>query len=106
MSGRSTRRHGGARRKATQPRWADLRSILHEPQALERSHIVLIYSSQLLYTYAPPLQSLFETEGVPLGVWPWRFLGGLIFFLVVEAEKAIIRATRSRAPTLGASAPA
>ncbi len=46
---------------------------------------------QLLYTYAPPLQSLFETEGVPLGVWPWLFLGGLIFFLVVEAEKAIIR---------------
>ena len=61
---------------------------------------------QLLYTYAPPLQSLFETEGVPLGVWPWLFLGGLIFFLVVEAEKAIIRATRSRAPPLEASAPA
>ncbi len=61
---------------------------------------------QLLYTYAPPLQSLFETEGVPLGVWPWLFLGGLIFFLVVEAEKAIIRAMRSRAPTLEASAPA
>ena len=61
---------------------------------------------QLLYTYAPPLQSLFETEGVPLGVWPWLFLGGLIFFLVVEAEKAIIRAMRSRAPTLEAAAPA
>ena len=29
---------------------------------------------------------------------------GLIFFLVVEAEEAIIRATRSRAPTLEASA--
>ena len=48
---------------------------------------------QLLYTYAPPLQHLFETEGVPLRVWPWLFLGGLIFFLVVEAEKAIIRAS-------------
>ena len=51
---------------------------------------------QLLYTYAPPLQSVFETEGLPLGVWPWLFLGGLIFFFVVEIEKAIIRATRSR----------
>ena len=51
---------------------------------------------QLLYTYAPPLQRVFETEGIPLHVWPWLILGGLIFFLVVEAEKAIIRATRSR----------
>jgi len=51
---------------------------------------------QLLYTYAPPLQSVFETEALPLGVWPWLFLGGLIFFFVVEIEKSIIRATRSR----------
>jgi magnesium-transporting ATPase (P-type) len=51
---------------------------------------------QLLYTYAPPLQSVFETEALPLGVWPWLFLGGMIFFFVVEIEKAIIRATRSR----------
>jgi calcium-translocating P-type ATPase len=61
---------------------------------------------QLLYTYAPPLQYLFETEGVPLRVWPWLFLGGLIFFLVVEAEKAIIRAMRSREPAPEAVAPA
>jgi calcium-translocating P-type ATPase len=61
---------------------------------------------QLLYTYAPPLQYLFETEGVPLRVWPWLFLGGLIFFLVVEAEKAIIRAFGSRRPAVEAPAPA
>ena len=58
---------------------------------------------QLLYTYAPPLQSLFETEGVPLRVWPWLFLGGLTFFLVVEAEKAIIRATGARKPVAEAA---
>jgi magnesium-transporting ATPase (P-type) len=58
---------------------------------------------QLLYTYAPPLQYLFETEGVPFGVWPWLFLGGLIFFLVVEIEKAIIRALRSRQSALEAA---
>ena len=43
---------------------------------------------------------------MPLRVWPWLFLGGLIFFLVVEAEKAIIRATGSRQPAVEAPAPA
>jgi magnesium-transporting ATPase (P-type) len=58
---------------------------------------------QLLYTYAPPLQHVFETEALPLGVWPWLFLGGLVFFLVVEIEKAIIRAMRSREPAVEAA---
>jgi calcium-translocating P-type ATPase len=59
---------------------------------------------QLVYTYAPPFEDLFETEGIPLHVWPWLFLGGLIFFLVVEVEKAIIRAMRSRTPPAEATA--
>jgi magnesium-transporting ATPase (P-type) len=50
---------------------------------------------QLLFTYAPPLQRLFDTEAIPLWVWPWLFLGGLVFFLVVEAEKFIIRSSGS-----------
>jgi magnesium-transporting ATPase (P-type) len=50
---------------------------------------------QLLFTYAPPLQQLFGNEAVPLGVWPWLFAGGIVFFLVVEAEKLIIRSTNS-----------
>src|SRR4029077_1917125 len=41
---------------------------------------------QLLFTYAPPLQRLFDNEAVPLRVWPWLFVGGLVFFLVVELE--------------------
>jgi magnesium-transporting ATPase (P-type) len=49
---------------------------------------------QLLFTYAPPLQELFETEAIPLRVWPWLFAAGLVFFLVVETEKLIIRASR------------
>jgi RND family efflux transporter MFP subunit len=49
---------------------------------------------QLLFTYAPPLQRLFGTEAVPLNVWPWLFLGGFLFFFVVEAEKFIIRLRR------------
>jgi magnesium-transporting ATPase (P-type) len=50
---------------------------------------------QLLFTYAPPLQRLFDTEAVPVWVWPWLLLGGLVFFLVVEAEKLIIRSSPS-----------
>jgi magnesium-transporting ATPase (P-type) len=50
---------------------------------------------QLLFTYAPPLQVLFDNEDIPLNVWPWLFLGGLVFFLVVEAEKMIIRSSGS-----------
>src|SRR5262249_43363039 len=49
---------------------------------------------QLLFTYAPPLQALFETEAIPLWVWPRLLLAGLVFFLVVETEKLIIRTRR------------
>jgi len=45
---------------------------------------------QLLFTYLPPLQRLFDNEAIPLWVWPWLFVGGLVFFLVVEAEKLVI----------------
>jgi magnesium-transporting ATPase (P-type) len=63
---------------------------------------------QLLFTYAPPLQVLFETESLPVWIWPWLLLGGLGFFLVVELEKLIIRMTRStrQAPTAPTAAPA
>ena len=50
---------------------------------------------QILFTYAPPLQELFETEAIPLRVWPWLFAGGLVFFLVVETEKLVIRGSRA-----------
>ena len=50
---------------------------------------------QLLFTYAPPLQALFDNEALPLWVWPWLFAGGLVFSLLVEAEKLIIRSSGS-----------
>src|SRR5262249_9693414 len=50
---------------------------------------------QLPSTYAPPLHRLFNNEAVPLWVWPWLFVGGLAFFLVVEAEKLVIRSSGS-----------
>jgi magnesium-transporting ATPase (P-type) len=49
---------------------------------------------QLLFTYAPPLQALFETEAIPFRVWLWLLLGGVVLFLVIEAEKLIIRSMR------------
>jgi calcium-translocating P-type ATPase len=50
---------------------------------------------QLLFTYAPPLQALFDNEAIPLYVWPWLFLAGFVFFLIVEAEKMVIRSSAS-----------
>ncbi len=46
---------------------------------------------QFLFTYVRPLQVLFETQAIPLWVWPRLLLGGLVFFLVVETEKLILR---------------
>jgi magnesium-transporting ATPase (P-type) len=49
---------------------------------------------QLLFTYAPPLQALFDTRAIPLQVWMSLLLDGLVFFLIVEAEKMIIRSSK------------
>jgi magnesium-transporting ATPase (P-type) len=57
--------------------------------------IGMVVILQLLFTYATPLQYLFETEAIPPGVWPWLLSGGLVFFLLVETEKLIIRMCRS-----------
>src|SRR5262249_39059144 len=51
---------------------------------------------QMLFTYAPPLQAVVDPEGVPLRVWPWLVLGGFLFFLMVEAQKLILRLGRPR----------
>jgi magnesium-transporting ATPase (P-type) len=60
---------------------------------------------QLLFTYLPPFQALFETEAIPAWVWPRLLLGGLAFFLVVEAEKLIIRSTKGRAANVARARP-
>ena len=54
---------------------------------------------QLLFSYALPFQTLFETAAIPLWAWPRLLLGGLVFFLVVETEKFIIRISRPAADT-------
>jgi magnesium-transporting ATPase (P-type) len=64
--------------------------------------IITVVVAQLLFTYAPPFQALFGTEAIPLAVWPWLLLAGLVFFFVVETEKFLIRTAR---PLRIASAP-
>jgi magnesium-transporting ATPase (P-type) len=55
---------------------------------------------QLLFTYAPPFHAIFDTAALPLAAWLWLLAGGVVFFLIVEAEKFIIRST----PALRAAA--
>ena len=57
--------------------------------------IAAVVLLQILFTYAPPMQHIFGNEAIPARVWPWLFLGGLVFFLIVEAEKLIIRSSKS-----------
>jgi magnesium-transporting ATPase (P-type) len=57
---------------------------------------------QLLFTYAPPLQAMFGNEAIPLGVWPWLLAGGLLFFVVVEVEKLVIRSSEALRSTVTA----
>jgi magnesium-transporting ATPase (P-type) len=50
---------------------------------------------QLLFTYAPPLQRMFDNEALPLWAWPWLLAAGLVFFVLVEIEKLVIRSSDS-----------
>ncbi|MDO9145801.1 MAG: cation-transporting P-type ATPase [Rhodoferax sp.] len=69
---------------------AFVRGILTDnPVALWMS--VLLIGLQLLLTYAPPMQGVFQTEALDATSWAVILgLGGLKF-LAVEAEKAILR---------------
>lgn len=46
---------------------------------------------QLLFTYAPPMQHLFQSQGLSASSWGMVLGGGLLVFLAVEAEKAVLR---------------
>ena len=51
--------------------------------------VVLLF--QLLFTYAPPMQTLFATQGLDALHWLQIFAVGLAVFLLVEVEKAWLR---------------
>jgi magnesium-transporting ATPase (P-type) len=57
--------------------------------------ILAVVILQSLFTYTTPFQVTFGNEAIPLRVWPWMLAGGLVFFLIVEAEKFVIRSSSS-----------
>jgi len=46
---------------------------------------------QILFTYVSPFQALFDTVAMPLSTWPPLFVAAVVFLLVVEVEKFILR---------------
>ena len=46
---------------------------------------------QALFTYAPFMHYIFGSESLPLWIWKWLLLGGVVFFIVVELEKLLVR---------------
>lgn len=51
----------------------------------------LLVGLQLLFTYSAWMQTLFGTESIPLNLWPKILLAGLVVFIVVEAEKKLLK---------------
>jgi magnesium-transporting ATPase (P-type) len=57
--------------------------------------IAVLVVLQLLFTYAPPMQLWFGVTGLALAHWGYVLLAGVAVFVVVEAEKWVVRARRS-----------
>jgi magnesium-transporting ATPase (P-type) len=53
--------------------------------------VIAVVVLQLLFTYALPFQAIFNTDALPLATWLGLIGGGVLFFLIVEIEKLIIR---------------
>lgn len=64
--------------------------------------VVLVVVFQLLYTYAPPMQYLFESVAIPLIGWVMAVGVGFSVFVLVEIEKAFLRYWQQRKSAAGA----
>jgi magnesium-transporting ATPase (P-type) len=62
--------------------------------------IIAVVVLQLLFTYAAAFHAVFDTEALRLSDVLWLLGGAVVFFLVVEVEKLVIRSV----PVLGGSA--
>jgi len=51
-----------------------------------------VFALQLAYTYAPPMQLLFDSRALPATAWLPIIGAGVMVFLAVEIEKALLRA--------------
>ena len=56
--------------------------------------ILLAIALQLLYTYAPFMHTLFQSAALGAGTWLRVVLIGLSIYVLVEIEKAVVRAAR------------
>jgi magnesium-transporting ATPase (P-type) len=61
--------------------------------------IAIVVVFQALFTYAAPMQLLFETAPLAWSEWPWMALAALLVFALVELEKAWQRRAASRPAT-------
>jgi magnesium-transporting ATPase (P-type) len=59
--------------------------------------VALVMTFQILFTYTGSMQILFKTEDIPLATWGRIILVGFSVLVLVEAEKALLRRSRSRA---------
>lgn len=55
--------------------------------------VIIVAGLQATFTYAPPFQYLFGTEGIDGEAWAKAIFFGVITFVVVEVEKIVARAT-------------
>jgi Ca2+-transporting ATPase len=53
--------------------------------------IAALFVLQLAFTYAPPMQALFNTTFIDVDSWQRIAAFGLLLFLVVEVEKGLVR---------------
>ncbi|KMQ50527.1 calcium-transporting P-type ATPase [Chitinispirillum alkaliphilum] len=57
--------------------------------------VLLVSLFQLLFTYFPVFQNLFGTSGVRAIHWPLMIASGVVLFIMVELEKALLRRRKS-----------
>jgi magnesium-transporting ATPase (P-type) len=69
------------------------RGLFGNPYAIYAAGILFLL--QVAFTYLPFMNLWFGTEGVRLDKWIWINAAGLLVFLIVEAEKAIVRRIRA-----------
>jgi magnesium-transporting ATPase (P-type) len=74
---------------------ASVRGLLGSRHALLA--VAALVPLQLAFTYVPPMQVLFDTAGIDFDAWAWVLGFGAALFLVVEAEKAVLRWRQARA---------
>jgi len=53
--------------------------------------IVILMSFQLAFTYLSPMQTLFGTTAIDLGIWLRIFLVSSSVLFLVELEKTVVR---------------